>query len=205
MGSLLGILGKHSDQELLDGLRQGDIKSFDELYHRYAKMSMAFALTFFSNRDLAEEAVQVIFIRIWEKREELDSSKSFKAYLFQSVKFFMYNHIRDRKHSCTIAEAPKESFLEGNRIEDELVYEELEATANLLIEKLPEVQQHVFRLNKLEGLTSSEIAARMNLSKRTIDHHIYLATKKIKTALLQHISLSLSIFLVTIWTLKQIL
>lgn len=201
----MGILGKHSDQELLDGLRQGDIKAFDELYHRYVKKSMAFALTFFSNQDLAEEAVQVIFIRIWEKREDLDSSKSFKAYLFQAVKFFMYNHIRDRKKSCTIAEAPKDFFLEENKIEDELIYGELEATTHRLIEKLPEVQQHVFRLNKLEGLTSSEIAAKMNLSKRTIDHHIYLATKKVKTALLQHISLSVSLFLLAIWTLKQIL
>jgi len=201
----LGILGKHSDPELLDCLRQGDIKAFDELYHRYAKKSMAFALTFFSDRDLAEEAVQIIFIRIWEKRMDLDSSKSFKAYLFQSVKFFMYNHIRDRKHSCTIEDAPKDFFLEENKIEDELVYGELEATTHLLIDKLPEVQKRVFRLNKLEGLTPAEIAVKMNLSKRTIDHHIYLATKKVKTALLQHISLSISLFLLAIWTWKQFL
>jgi len=201
----LGILGKHSDPELLDCLRQGDITAFDELYHRHAKKAMAFALSFFSDRDLAEEAVQIIFIRIWEKRQDLDSSKSFKAYLFQSVKFFMYNHIRDRKHSCRIEEAPEESFLEEHKIEDELVYAELEATTHMLIEKLPEVQQRVFRLNKLEGLKSSEIAVKMNLSKRTIDHHIYLATKKVKTALLQHISLSVSLSLLAIWTWKQIL
>jgi len=201
----LGLLKKNSEKELLDGLRQGDIKAFDELYHQYAKKLMAFALTFFSDKNLAEEAVQVIFIRIWEKRQDLDSSKSFKTYLFQSVKFFMYNHIRDRKQSCTIEEAPMGSFLEENKIEDELVYGELEITTQLLIEKLPAVQKNVFKLSKLEGLTSAEIATKLNLSKRTIDHHIYLATKKIKIGLHHYISLSVSHFFMAIYTWYQIL
>tara|TARA_R110000850_G_scaffold120328_3_gene237694 strand:- start:2030 stop:2614 length:585 start_codon:yes stop_codon:yes gene_type:complete len=181
------ILRKVSDSELMDSLRQGEITAFDELYHRYAKKAMAFALSFFSNRDLAEEAVQIIFIRIWEKRKDLDSSKSFKSYLFQSIKFYMYNYIRDRKLSCRIEEAPKESFLENPTIEDEMMYSDLVATTHILINSLPNIQQRVFRLNKLDGLTSTEISVVMNLSKRTIEHHIYLATKKIKTSLLQQI------------------
>jgi RNA polymerase sigma-70 factor (ECF subfamily) len=91
-----GNLSKHSDQELLIKLRKGDIPAFDELYFRYAKKLMAFALTFFPNRELAQDGVQDIFVRIWEKRAELDDSKSFKTYLFQSVKFFMYNYARDK-------------------------------------------------------------------------------------------------------------
>lgn len=188
------ILGKASDSELLDGLKEGKITAFDELYHRYVKKAMAFALSFFSDRDLAEEAVQIIFIRIWEKREVLDSSKSFKSYLFQSIKFYMYNYIRDRKLSCSIEEVPEESFIENPTIEDEMVYTDLEATTDLLINSLPKTQQRVFKLNKMEGLTSTEISVLMNLSKRTIEHHIYLATKKVKALLLQQISIYTIIF-----------
>jgi len=190
----LGILSKNSDQELLVCLRQGDIKAFDELYFRYSKRLMAFALTFFSDTELAKEAVQVIFIRIWERRRELETSKSFKVYLFQAVRYYMYNYVRDKKHSCALDEVPENVFLRENQVEDDLAYEALEATAYSLIEKLPKVQQRVFRLNKLEGLSPAEIAVKMNLSQRTIEHHIYLATKSVKGALLKHATFSTMLF-----------
>jgi RNA polymerase sigma-70 factor (family 1) len=184
----------NSDQDLLINLRQGDIKAFDELYHRYARKLMAFALTFFPNQSIAEEAVQEIFVRIWEKRRDLDDSKSFKSYLFQAIKYYMFNFIRDRKESCTYEEVAEVTFGRENMVEENIYYEELEARAKLLIGKLPLVQQQVFRLNKLEGLSTQEIAVRMNLSKRTIEHHIYLATKTVKSELMQHISISATIF-----------
>lgn len=184
-----------SDQDLLINLRHGDIKAFDDLYYRYAKKLMAFALTFFADQTIAEEAVQEIFIRIWEKRRELDESKSFKSYLFQAVKFYMFNYIRDRKVSCSYDDVSEETFYQENLVEEKLHYEELEAAAQLLIGRLPQVQQQVFRLNKLEGLSPQEIADRLNLSKRTIEHHIYLATKTVKSELLHHISISAMIFL----------
>jgi RNA polymerase sigma-70 factor (family 1) len=187
-------LSPNSDQNLLISLRQGDIKAFDELYHRYAKKLMAFALSFFANQVIAEDAVQEIFIRIWEKRKELDESKPFKSYLFQAVKFYMFNYIRDKKISCSYEEVSEAMFRRENLVEEKLHYEELEATTIALIDRLPLVQQQVFRLNKLEGLTPQEIANRMNLSKRTIEHHIYLATKTVKSKLLHHISISAMIF-----------
>lgn len=191
----MSTLNPKSDQDLLIFLRQGDIKAFDELYHRYAKKLMAFALTFFADQTIAEEAVQEIFIRIWEKRWELDESKSFKSYLFQAVKFYMFNYIRDRKVSCPYEDVSEATFSQDNLVEKKLHYEELEAAAQLLIGRLPHVQQQVFRLNKFEGLSPQEIAERMNLSKRTIEHHIYLATKTVKSELLHHISISAMIFL----------
>ncbi|WP_234364045.1 RNA polymerase sigma-70 factor [Lunatibacter salilacus] len=190
----MSTLSPNSDQDLLISLRQGDIKAFDELYHRYAKKLMAFALKFFTNKEIAEEAVQEIFIRIWERRRELDENKSFKSYLFQAVKFYMFNYIRDRKKCCCYEEVSEAAFLRENSVEEQIHYEELEATAKLFIEKLPMVQQQVFRLNKFDGLTPQEIAERMNLSKRTIEHHIYLATKTVKSELMNHISISAMIY-----------
>lgn len=180
---------KHSEQELLVLLRQGDINAFDELYSRYVKKMMAFALTFFPNQELAKDAVQDIFIRVWEKREDLDDTKNFKTYLFQAVKFYMYNYIRDKKASCSFDEVHEDYLLVENNVENDLTYEVYKESAFNLIDKLPKVQQEVFRLNKIEGLSSTEIATIMNLSKRTIEHHIYLASKTMKKEMLQHMTL----------------
>ncbi|WP_057937355.1 RNA polymerase sigma-70 factor [Algoriphagus resistens] len=194
----MGNLSNHSDQDLLIRLKKGDVPAFDELYFRYVKKLMAFSLTYFPNRELAKDAVQEIFTRIWTKRAELDPSKSFKTYLFQSVKFYMYNYARDKQPACTLEEAPEYVYLNDNKTEDELDYRDLESIAYSYIEKLPKVQQEVFRLNKLEGFTSMEIASQMNLSQRTIEHHIYLASKTIRKEMQPHISYPISLTLALI-------
>lgn len=191
----MGNLSNHSDQDLLIRLKKGDVPAFDELYFRYVKKLMAFALTFFPNRELAKDAVQDIFTSIWTKRTELDPSKSFKTYLFQSVKFYMYNYARDRRPTDTLEEAPELAFLDESKVENDLDYQELQSIAYSCIEKLPKVQQEVFKLNKLEGFSATEIASQMNLSQRTIEHHIYLASKTIRKEMQPHISYPISLAL----------
>ena len=194
----MGKLSNHRDQDLLIMLKEGNVSAFDELYFRYVKKLMAFALTFFPDRELAQDAVQDIFIRIWNMRTELHTSKSFKSYLFQAVKFYMYNYARDRKHSCSLEDAPEYAFYKGNKIEEDMELQELFSIANFYIENLPKVQQEVFKLNKLEGYSSLEIASQMNLSQRTIEHHIYLATKTIRKEMQAHFSYPLSLILALI-------
>lgn len=183
----MGIENEHStDKVLVTRLREGDVKAFDELYYRYVHKLMAFARKFFANKEIAEEAVQEIFIRIWEKRSTLDKDKDFKPYLYQAVKYYMYNYIRDKKYAHTFEEMPEEHFMDVANQHDMLVYRELEEKAYGLIRSLPTTQRQVFMMNKLEGMSSTEIAAKMNLSKRTVEHHIYLATKAVKGELLQN-------------------
>jgi RNA polymerase sigma-70 factor (family 1) len=186
---------QHTDKKLLKKLTKGDAAAFDQLYYRYAERVMGFAMTFFNRKEIAEEAVQEVFVRIWERRKELDPDKSFKAYLFQSVKFYMYNFIRDKKHGCKLTEVPEEMWAKARNGYDEMAFKELEEATFVLIEKLPQVQREVFKQIKLEGKSAGEIADKMNLSKRTIEHHLYLATKTLKLELLQHPSYLLFFYL----------
>mgnify|MGYP003134190823 CR=1 FL=1 len=187
----MGILSNHTDNNLLICLKQGDIAAFDELYHRYAKKLMAFSLTFFADQQLAEEAVQEIFVRVWERRKKLDESKSFKSYLFQAVKFYIFNYIRDRKKDCSLDSLSGDFGMVSESLEDSLSYKELEGMMMEQIERLPSVQKEVFKLNKFNGMTSEQIALQMKLSKRTIEHHIYLASKSLKSNMLHIPTLSL--------------
>ncbi|MFC4870977.1 RNA polymerase sigma-70 factor [Negadavirga shengliensis] len=170
----------HIESDLVKSLRQGDIKAFDELYFRYMEKLLGFAKSYLLDEREAEETVQEIFIKIWEKRKTLDESKNFRSYLFQSVKNHLLNRIRDRRNNCKLEEIPEEMAISSQNIIEDISYKELEETAIGLIKNLPRVQQEVFMLSKMEGLSNGEIALRLNLSKRTIEHHIYLATKFLK-------------------------
>ncbi|WP_236252800.1 RNA polymerase sigma factor [Echinicola sp. 20G] len=192
-------LKDHGEKELILLLRQGDIFAFDELYFRYINHLMAFAVSYIKDPIEAEEAVQEVFIRIWENRGRLDSNKSFRAYLFKSVKNSLINLIRDSHEKLQLDDAPDTAVIIESKAINNLVFEELEIKVLHLISELPEVQQQVFKLSKLEGLSNAQIAKKLNLSKRTIEHHIYLATKNLKSQLLKSTGIT-SLFLIHLFT-----
>ena len=178
----------HNENELIVSLRQGDMKAFEELYFRYVPRLMAFAKTYVMDEQLAEEAVQEIFIKIWEKRKSLDESRNFKSYLFQSVKNHLFNLIRNKKNACQLEDIPEEMLAEKENVTENLSYLELEEIAFKLIANLPKVQQEVFTLSRIEGMSNAEIASKLNLSKRTVEHHIYLSVKFLKGKLIHNTS-----------------
>lgn len=183
------LLADQCEKELVCCLRQGDMKAFDELYYRYLPKLLGFAYRYLNDEQEAEETVQEIFIRIWEKRGNLNENRNFKSYLFQSVKNQLLNKLRDQKKKCAIEDIPEKYCVSTENVFEKLTYKELETTTFELIKNLPKTRQKVFVLNKIDGLSQDEIASRLRLSKRTVEHHIYLATKFLKGELTQNVSM----------------
>ncbi|WP_186758735.1 RNA polymerase sigma-70 factor [Echinicola salinicaeni] len=184
----------HKDNELVDLLRQGELSAFNALYYRYASRVLGFAQTFIFEKEEAEEAVQEVFVKIWEKRSSLNSELSFKSYLFTAVKNQVYNKLRNAQNKVRMDDLEWSSLAADVKIQEELEYRELEQSTFDLIDQLPEIQKIAFKMNKLEGRSHKEIASILDISVRTVEHHVYLATKYIKGNLLQRASIVATFF-----------
>lgn len=185
-----------NDTDLGIKVRAGNQKAFREIYDRYHIQMYYIAKKYLKSSDLAEDAVQDIFIKLWEKREKIDKTKSLKGFLFTMLRNHVLNMIRDKKKDIvSMADLNEEQLPKQNTTEDEIVYNEYH---DILIEGLKELsdrKREVFELRTLKGHSNSEVAKLLNINIRTVKTHFYNSSKFIKEYLRDNAGLL--IFLIT--------
>ena len=168
--------------ELSVKIRNGDRAAFELLFHAMYGQLCAYAVRFLNDQDDAEEIVQEVFVRVWQKREQIDINYSIKSYLYQSVRNASLNHI---KHDRVVREHEQYELSMGN-VKDEsdtLVTSELEMRIHDAIEALPEERRRIFIMSRDEGLKYKEIAEKLNISVKTVENQIGRALKSLRAEL----------------------
>jgi RNA polymerase sigma-70 factor (family 1) len=170
----------YSEQELIRLVKEGDAKAFEELYYKYVPRLSSFINFYFGKGISHEETIQDAFVKIWEKRATLDESKSFNAYLIEIAKNLVYNNFRDKLQEEKYKQYQNARPTGVNDIEDYINHKELQEQIDKGIRELPPMQKEIFIMSREEGLNHEEIAQRLNISKRTVEHQIYRALKILK-------------------------
>jgi len=167
------------DKELVKRLRADDMSAFDTVYRLYSKRVFRFAISLLKNREDAEEIVQEVFFRVWEKRERLREHLSFRSYLFTITYNTSISLIRKRVRENAWLNSVKElqQPVDGRTPGMEMEYAELEEKVKRTIEELPVRQREIFLLSREEGLSYKEIAERLGISVNTVENHMVKALR----------------------------
>jgi RNA polymerase sigma-70 factor (family 1) len=178
---------KFTDEDLVELLKSGKDKAFDELYFRYRDILVRFVYLRMKSIVISEEIVQEVFTSIWERRKTILIQKSFAAYIYTSVRYMTLDYIKS--HSITdqyiqeVLDKNTVSYSSHNATEDFIYYEELQKAVDKATMLLPKKSKEVFILSRIKHYTNKEIADELNVSIETVKYHITYALKFMRTYL----------------------
>jgi len=169
---------------------------FEQVFKSHFKPLHAYACTIMRDPEPAEEIVQNIFVKLWEKKDEITIRENVAGYLYRCVHNESLNYLRHQKvrvayqsyamrqHKQKEQEAPAEK----------VVMSELEKKLEIALRELPEQCRTVFQLSRSEELRYREIADKLGLSVKTVENQMGKALKLLRLKLVDFL-LSLILFI----------
>lgn len=174
-------------ENLLTKLSQGDQMAFVEIYNKYRSRMYAYASNLCKSEETAEEIVQEVFIRLWQKREQINVELNFDAYIKKITLNHVLNYLKKAAREKTLQQEIF-SYIETirNTTEENILERELVKTYDEAISKLPPQKKIIYQLSRTEEMTHDQIAEKLNISKNTVKNHMVEATRFIRHYVSQH-------------------
>lgn len=168
------LIDNKREELLVSRLIEGDSSAFEELYRVYSSPIYYFVYSTLFDKSLAEDITQSCFIKIWEKRAELDTSKNFSSYLYTIAKNLVYREserqIQDAKYFAFVKDLNENN---STAIEEEVHLGFMQKKIYDLIDQLPAARKKIFMLSRMKGYSNKEIADELSVSERTVETQIY--------------------------------
>ena len=170
-----------SDEELFRELQSDQRESLTVLFDRYHRKFFLIALKYLKDEEMAKDAVQSVFIKLWESRHRIRIETSLSNYLFTMLKYRVLNDIRSKKSAIARNYV---IFQQSERLEDDcgkrLEDRELVLDLHHAIGSLPEQKRRVCQYKLRGDMSNEEIAEEMDLTVATVKSHYSEAVKKLK-------------------------
>ncbi|MBD1362706.1 sigma-70 family RNA polymerase sigma factor [Mucilaginibacter sp. ZT4R22] len=172
-----------SDEELLTRLQRGEHNAFDILFDRYWQPLYQTARARLNDSDMAQDIVQEIFIKIWQRRSELQIKGPLENYLRSAVRLNVINHYRSAKVTIVqLDDALERINLLEDSIESLTDYLELEKTLQLTVELMPEMLKKVYQLRS-ENRSVKAIAGELGLADQTVKNYIGEVSRRLRVTI----------------------
>lgn len=162
-------------------LVEGDQLALKALYDRYSNKLFQLAFAIVRSKEMAEEVVEDVFIKVWKKRVQLRKIENLTFYLYVMTKNCSRDYLRKygNKKSINLDEVALPFYRVDATPEDLMITEEAINQINKAINELPTKCRLIFKLVKEDGLKYREVAELLHLNIKTVENQVGIALKKI--------------------------
>ena len=170
-------LTKEQEQALWKDMISGNKKSFEDLYKQYFQALINYGFRITKNENLIEDAVQELFISIWNNRTNLSEVNEVKFYLFRSLKNRILRQLeKDIFDKSEDVDVYLDLLISISEEQKKIDSEQLNTNLDTLqraIAHLPIRQQEVINLKYFHDFTLDEIAKLMNVNKQSVSNLLF--------------------------------
>lgn len=173
--------------------------AIETLFREHYQGLSRYAFSILKDQEEAEDVVQKLFVKLWEKRKDIEIWKDVKSYLYRSTYNASLNELKRIKRHTMYETADKENgFQSDNDSSSKVMSEELEKHIENAIQTLPTKCGEVFRMSRFKEYSYKEIAEKLDISIKTVENHMGKALKLMREELEEY----LPTIIVTILLLK---
>jgi RNA polymerase sigma-70 factor (ECF subfamily) len=165
-------------------LAKKDESAFEQVFKSHFKSLHAYAYTILKEEAQAEEIVQQVFFKLWDRADSLSITGSVTAYLYRAVHNESLNYIKHQKvrseHRLHVAYSMKDQADHANK---KILNSELEKKLHEAMGELPEQCRTIFQLSRFEEMKYREIADQLDISVKTVENQMGKALRLLRTKL----------------------
>lgn len=178
------------NRHLVEKVSQGDRAAFEKLYWIYVNRLYGFVFDLIKSGEVARDIVQEVFIVIWENRENLDPTLSFKSFLFTVAYRRVLNELRRQINSPQFVDYMEfcNQLVQNdeNRVNN-IDFDLFKRNLQIAKQKLTDRQCEIFNLYTEQGLSVAEISALLKINQQSVRNSLTTSRLVLKKELESYI------------------
>lgn len=172
------------DKSLLLKIADGDQQAFRLIFDAYRNRVFTYAVRYLKSKELSEEIVQEVFLKIWVKRESLPEIGNFGGFIRTVATNLTFDALRKKALDYKTTNDPQHKWSDlDNATEEDILLKDSRAYMAMAIDQLPKQQKLVYQLCYIDGLKQKDVAKQLNISPLTVKVHLREAIRTLKAHL----------------------
>lgn len=176
-------------------IKARDADALEELYELYKRLLFGMVLSIVKKREAAEDVLQEIFVKIWNKADSFDENRgNVYSWIVTLTRNKAIDHIRSKGYKTqkkASVSIHKEFFtLEGDKFDplETTIFSDRAELVKKALQEIPDSQRQVIKIAYYQGMTQSEIAEHLDIPLGTVKTRTRQGLIKLKRILGEYIT-----------------
>ena len=158
---------------------EGDSKAFTKLYNHYKEPGIRFSMAIVKDEEEAENMLHKVFIKIWNRREQINPELNFNSYIFTCLRNLAFDYLKKMERSQTMQHQYLQMMEEDHHRNSDTEEAKIVLLRNAM-NSLPAKRKMILKLNVEDGKSYQEIAEMMRISKNTVKNQLVKAKQYLR-------------------------